>query len=187
MKDKKRLIEELDEHAPSLRPLLESETGFRVPPGYFDQLESEVFRQLDAIGAKPQPVRQAARTHWWQVLQGLYRPRLALALAGVMALALTAWWFFRPQAPTESAATLAANAVSPEDAEAYLLDNLLELEPEQIALVLPGEELPVITIPAPAATPADTKDAPSRELQISPEDLDKLLKDMSDDELEELL
>ncbi len=187
MKEKDRLSEELGKHAPSLQPLLEQDKGLRVPADYFDQLEAGVFRQLDAIGAKPQPLPQRTPAHWWQVLQGLFQPRLALAFAGVVAIALAAWWYFSPSPAAEPALTIAAADISPDDAEAYLMDNLLELDPEQIAFALPGDELPFITIQTPETNNPGEQNAATHELQISPKDLDNLLKDMSDDELEELL
>jgi len=185
MKEKDRLQEELNKHAPLLQPLRERADGLQVPPGYFDDLEAGVFRQLDAIGARRKPMTPRARPGLWSRLQALFQPRIALAFAGVLALALAAWWYFGPQ---QSGGTLtAASDISAEDAEAYLLDNALELEPEQIALALPAEDLPPITIQAPENATSGDPATPVKELQLSPDDLNELLDDMSDDELKELL
>lgn len=185
MKEQQDLYDELQEQAPFLAPLKKKGDGLRVPEGYFDNLEADVFRQLDALGARPNPAAFPAHrrdTSWWQALQRLWQPRLALAFAGVLALALAAWWTFGP-APAAPQPDLAA-ALSAEDMEAYLLDNLLELEPEQIALALPAEEWPPILVDQPGHTaPA----AGQHEIQISPGELENLLRDMSDEELEELL
>ncbi len=79
MKDRENLHDELEEQAPFLRPLKEAGDGLRVPDGYFDQLESEVYRQLDALGARPNPAAFPSgrrETSWWQALQRLWQPRL---------------------------------------------------------------------------------------------------------------
>lgn len=183
---KDELHDELREHAPFLNELRQKDGGMRVPEGYFNNLEDEVFRQLDAIGARRQTAafaRTKAQRSWWQWAQWLWQPRMALAVAGVLALALAAWWYF---GPSENAGpAIAETAISAEDAEAYLLSNPHEFEPEQIALVLPADELPPITLDHNAGNrnPA----APKNELQLSPDDLDALLRDMTDEELEELL
>ncbi len=185
MKERQDLHDELQEQAPFLAPLKKAGDGLRVPQGYFDNLEADVFRQLDALGARPNPAAFPLHRRdisWWQALQRLWQPRLALALAGVLALALVAWWTFGPN-PAVPQPDVAA-ALSAEDMEAYLLDNLLELEPEQIALALPAEEWSPVILDQPRPT---TPAAGQQEIQISPEELEKLLREMSDEELEELL
>ena len=189
MKEKNDLDDELREHAPFLSPLKKGDDGFRGPADYFDNLESEVFRQLDAIGARPNPAVFAGPrkdASWWQVLQGLWQPRLALAFAGVVAVALAAWWYFDPKPAVPDTPALAAE-LSADDAEAYLMDNLLELDPEQIALVLPPDELPPVSLDPSGDAASDTPKTPRQEIQISPDDLDDILRDMSDEELEKLL
>ena len=181
---KDKLHDELREHAPFLNELRQKGDGLRVPDEYFDNLEDDVFRQLDAIGARRKPAAFAKTKQersWWQWTQYLWQPRLALAAATMIAVALSGWWYFNKSA---GPGTVVAN-ISAEDAEAYLLDNLLELDPHQIAMVLPAEELPHISIEAGTA-PQDTK-TDKQELQISPEDIENLLRDMTDEELEELL
>ena len=186
MKERKDLHDELGD-SPLLQALKKNDDGFRVPDDYFDTLESEVYRQLDAIGARRQPAAFAApdrRPSWWQLLQRLWHPRTALAFAGVFAVALAGWWYFTAS-PAVSSTEMAAANLSDEDAEAYLLDNALELDPQQIAQVIPEEELPPIDVSEPGATSAQKSNP--KEIQIRPEDLENVLKDMSDEELEKLL
>lgn len=186
MKKKEDIHDELREQAPFLTPLKKGDDGFRVPADYFDNLEVEVFRQLDAISAQRTPTTFTSNRKglsWWQFMQRLWQPRVALAFAGVIALILTAWWYFTPSPTAITPPIMAAAEISADDAEAYLMDNLLELEPEQIALVLPADELPAITL----EKPGNTNPAANRELQLHPDDLDDLLNDMSDEELESLL
>lgn len=183
---KDELHDELREHAPFLNELRQKDGGLRVPEGYFNNLEDDVFRQLDAIGARRQTAafaRTKAQRSWWQWAQWLWQPRMALAVAGVLTLALAAWWYFGPS--DNAGPAIAAAAISEEDAEAYLLNNPHEFEPEQIAMVLPADELPPISL-EPANGNRNTG-AAKNELQLSPDDLDALLRDMTDEELEELL
>lgn len=181
---KDNLHDELREHTPFLNELRQKQDGLRVPDGYFENLEADVFRQLDAIGARRKPVafaRTYTRRSWWQWMQYLWQPRLALAGGALMAVVLAGWWYFNK--PTEPSAAVAN--ISAEDAEAYLLDNLLDLDQNQIAMMLPADDLLPISI-EPETTPADTK-TNNQELQLSPEDLEKLLRGMTDEELEDLL
>lgn len=181
---KDKLHDELNEHAPFLNELRQKGDGLRVPVDYFDKLENDVFRQLDAIGARRKPAAFAktkADRSWWQWMQYLWQPRFAFATVALLSLALAGWWYFGKPAQPDTVAV----AISAEDAEAYLLDNLLELEASQIAMILPADELLHISIDAEPA-PEDTK-TNKHELQLSPEDLEDLLRDMTDEELEELL
>lgn len=187
---KDKLHDELNEHAPFLNDLRKKEDGLRVPEGYFDGLEDDVFRQLDAIGARRKPASfgktKEARS-WWQWLQSLWQPRTALAVAGVLAVVIAGWWYFSTDADQNTGQHLVAATISAEDAEAYLFDNVLEFEPNQIAMILPEDEWPPISLePLNGTTPQDAT-SPKHDLQISTEDLEDLLRDMTDEELEELL
>lgn len=181
---KDELHDELNEHAPFLNELRQKGDGMRVPADYFDTLNDSVFRQLDAIGARRKPaafIKTKAQRSWWQWMQYLWQPRFALASAVLLSLALAGWWYFSKPAEPE----IAVAAISAEDAEAYLMDNLLELDQNQIAMILPADEMLHISIDA-EPVPADTK-TNKQELQLSPEDLEDLLRDMTDEELEDLL
>ena len=184
MKNEDRLHDELNEQAPFLNTLKQGQDGYQVPANYFDNLEAEVFRQLDAIGATRKPRPATARPSFWQFMQQLWQPRVALSFAGLITIALAAWWYFAPS-QTDASADLMAAQISVDDAEAYLMDNLMELEPEHIAMVLPEESLPAITLDLPS--PQKEKNNPAIELQLSPDDLENLLQDMTDEELKDLM
>lgn len=183
MKNKDRLQDELSEQAPFLNSLEKGKNDYKVPDRYFDNLEAEVYRQIEAIGATRKPAPPVQRPSFWQFMQSLWQPRTALAFAGFLALAMTAWWYFQTNS---TPADFTAAAITADDAEAYLLDNLMELEPEHIAMVLPEDNLPPITIEAPVQKQSGA--APSiEEIEIHPEDLEDLLLDMTDEELKELM
>ncbi len=186
MKKQDHLSDELGEQAPFLGSLKKSPDGFQVPPDYFSGLETEVFRQLEAIGAERKPAAKPARPSIWQLLQSLWQPRLALAFAGMLAVGLTAWWYFRP-APDQAFAPAFASTLTADDAAAYLMDNLMELDPEQIVQVLPAESLPSITLNDSPNNDTNNQPKANPEIQLRPEDLDDLLRDMTDEELKDLL
>lgn len=186
MKKKDPLLDELNEQAPLLGSLKEKlPEPFQVPADYFANIETEVFRQLEAIGAQRKPAPSPARPSLWQLLQSLWQPRIALAFAGVLAVALAGWWYFQPTASTPLDPAFAKVNITADDAEAYLMDNLMELEPEQIAQVMPADGLPTITItPEPNSTAQPHK---AQDIELRQEDLDNLLRDMTDEELRDLL
>lgn len=176
-----KLDDELDDLAPRLREMRQRGDGFQVPPGYFEGLEKDVFRQIDALGARRKVVTAPAaqRTSVWS---WFWQPRLGLALGLLLALVAVIWWW-RP--PGEQPADLAQTEISAEDAEAYLLDNLSEADPDLLASCLSLEESADMEAAGqPAAGPSPT---PVPDADISPEEIQHLLDDMTDEELEELL
>lgn len=177
MKNKQQLQDELNEHAPGLNAFRHKDSGMRVPEGYFESLENSVFAQIEAIGATRRPVvLKKQPLSWWQFLQSLWQPKVALAFAGVLAVVFATWWFWsRPVTDVPYA------HITPEDAEIYLRENLMELDPEQLAVVLPAEQSPAIMLENADGT------APEEPLHLSPEDLEHMLRDLSDEELDQLI
>lgn len=177
MKNKQDLHDELNEHAPWLNEFRHKDSGMRVPEGYFESVEDSVFRQIEAIGATRRPsATKKQRPSLWQALQSLWQPRVALAFAGVLTVVLAAWWFLgKPEMDAQVA------HITAEDAESYLRDNLMELEPEQLAAVLPAEQAPVLLLET------TEENARMDSLSLSPKDLEHLLRDLSDEELDQLI
>jgi len=177
MKSKQQLQDELNEHAPGLNEFRHKDSGMRVPEGYFDSLENSVFAQIEAIGATRRPVvlKKQGRS-WWQFLQSLWQPHVALAFAGVLAVVFAAWWFWG-----KSATEVQYAHITPEDAETYLRENLMELDPDQLAVVLPAEQAPAIILEN------GDENAPDEPLHLSPEDMEHILRDLSEEELNQLI
>lgn len=175
--NKEKLHDELAEHAPTLQGFDPKPDALRVPPGYFDALEDSVFRQLEAVGAQRNRPAPKATPSPWQVLQGLWQPRTALIAASVLALCAAAWWMFRP------ATTIAPvyPVITVEDIESYLLNNPMLLDVEQLAAMLPHEQLPSVVLDP--AQPETGEQA----IHLSPADLEDLLRDMSAEELNNLM
>jgi len=180
MKKKDDLHDELAEHAPWLRDFADKKDSLRVPPDYFASVEDSVFQQLTAIGAMRQPPAPKPRPSLWQMLQALWQPRLALAIAGTLAVLLAAWWLFRP-VETVRRIEQEHPIVTAEDVETYLLENPMVLELDQLVAALPNDQLPVVLLDP---LPSDVSELP---IHLSPEDLENLLRDITSEELNNLI
>lgn len=175
-----RLEDELKDLSPRLRELRQRDAqgGMTTPPDYFEGLENEVFRQLDALGARRTAPAPTPRTAWWHIL---FTPRATLAFGlALLLLAAGGWWLWQQNAHTEDDFTpLAAVEISPEEAETYLLNNAQELEPELLAAHLPDEA---------ELTPAHPESDPKNpdDLELRPEDLENMLDELSEEEIRTL-
>lgn len=171
----------LDDDLPQfLKDLKEKGDGFKVPEGYFEDMEHSVFNRLESSGGSVRPIIKTVKR------PGLFpltiRSRTATALAAALALILAAFWFIcQPQAIQPL--PLASTELTEDDLETYVLENVHDFDPEQLAALSPAEitELPQETEPATPkknGTPSD---------EIRPEDLEKILDEMTDEELEQIL
>lgn len=182
MKQKESLDDELRGLSPLLRELKRGDDGAKVPPGYFDTFESDLFEKIEQRGIRRQTPMQATggRVH----RSVFMNVRMWAAIAATLTLLLTAWWFFRPgNAASDISSGQIARQLSDEEVENYVLENIQEFEAEQLAVLPDNEQLPVTNQP-PSLKPNKRKAAVP---EIAPEDLDNVLKDMSDEELEQLL
>lgn len=174
---KVNLDEELREISPFLHDMKKrgDSDGFRLPDGYFANMEDEVFATLDSIGARRKPVPVPGfgqRLAGW--LAGFWQPKLALAFAGMLAVAVSAWWLLHPN-PADLPAQFAAVEISEEEAETFVLAHVGDFEPHQLAPDSP-EDLP-----------NPIKESLEKDNSLRPEDVEHLLDDLTDAELEELL
>lgn len=187
-KDKELLDQELGDLAPFLRDLRGKDDGFRMPERYFDSLDEEVFKQIDAIGAR-RKVNDSDRATGRGWLSALWQPRVALALGTVVLVVLAAWWWLRPQpAAAPEVLPLASIELTPEELEAYVLDNVTDFEPEQLAALAVLDDEPAE--PAGATQPQSSKPAKKSRVDtddLSPEELEILIDDLTDEELEKML
>ena len=172
---KESLDDELSEISPWLRDMKRQDDGFRVPDDYFESLEARVFARIDGEGARREPVMEAVRGGNW------LRPKMMLAAAAIFVAILAAVWLLRP----EPEVTVASTELSEEDIESYVLANAHEFEPEQLASLQPdtptqSSDMPESSTKMPAKSAVPGND-------ITPEDMEGLLDDMSDEELESIL
>lgn len=165
--------DELKDLAPWLHEMRQSAPngGYQVPEGYFEGLEHEVLGRLGEEHMRPTPALTARRGGGW-----ISASRVWIAAAALVAIA-TALWLLRPTPATQDAASI---VLTEEEVEAYIADKLYEFEVEQLA-TLPDDNT--------ADSPADTHPAaPAATGEgFSPEDVNKYLPDMSEEELEEIL
>lgn len=174
---------ELENLSPELNGLKRRDDGFRLPDGYFEGLEDAVFSKIDATGSSRPPafstVRGGGLRSW------LFRPQAMIAAAALFIIVLTAKWFFIPRpAPAIAPAPVAAQPLSEEEMiEAYVLENIRDFDVNQLAAYAPEDEQ------EPVAQPEEDQHIKQRRPLdgLSPEEVDMLLKEMSDEELENML
>lgn len=175
---KKELLD--DELPPFLRETKEKGDGFKVPEAYFEELEDAVFKRLEAGGDMRRPIMKVSKRSGSFPL--FIRPRTAMALAAGMALVLAAIWFFNQPAAVPSQ-QMAAVELTEEDLESYLLDNVHEFDPEQLAALNTNE---IIETSSENNNDSPKKNQPAAD-DIHPDDLDHILDEMTDEELEQIL
>lgn len=171
---KSSVQEELSQLAPWLRDVRQAAAhdGFQVPEGYWEGLEDRVMARIHAEVASPAPVLTARPGgRWWRA-----RPLWAAA-AAVTAVA-AALWLLRPAPP----ASVAAVDLSEEEVAAYVVENVQEFDVEQLA-TLPHSDWAETDLTPQNLPPA----SPTSEETLHPEDVELLLRDMSEEELESIL
>lgn len=174
MKDKILLNEELKGLSPWLHDLKQRGDGFQVPEGYFDTLEDSVFSRIDAAGNRRAPGLTAKKGG------GFFSLRAISAAAAVLAVVLAATWLFRGR-PAELPAAVVPE-LSEEEIELYVLENIRDFDPAQLASLSPEE-----TEALPPAQPESQRKTEDLLDELSEEELELLLKEMSDEELENML
>ena len=180
---KESIDDELKDLSPLLRELGQQDDGFRLPEGYFGALEDSVFGRVEATGMRRKPLPEAKRG-------GLFarfsRPRIMWAAAAAMAMVLAATWLFTTKPwQREALPVVATQEPTEEEIEAYVLENIRDFDADLLADVPPAAH----TLPeAKPAAPAEAKSKQSDPLDdLSEEELELLLREMSDEELENLL
>jgi hypothetical protein len=177
-----KINDELKELSPLLRDLKQRDDGFRLPEGYFEAVEESVFGRMEAAGVRRQPKLESRQGG---LFARLFQPSVMWAAAAV-ALALAAIWFFKPQTATnENLMATTAPELTAEEIETYVLENINDFDAAQLAAVSAEELVPTVTNPSPVP------EKKSKELEpvddFSEEELELLLKEMSEEELKNLL
>ncbi len=170
------LEEELKSLSPWLRDQSRKPSGMQLPTGYFENLEAAVFDQIEAQNLQ----RSGLTARKGGMLRSILRPRMWAAAAAVAAIAVACWWMLRPQTVAVLPVDTYAEALTDEDIEAYLLENITEFDAGQLASISEFTEQTPNPVPAPGNSAKTTDD-------ISPEELENLLQQMSEEELESLL
>lgn len=166
---------------PFLKVLKGKDDGLKVPEGYFEDMEDAVFARLKSAGDLNHPVLPAKNRSGWYRL--FIRPKAAMAYAAALAMMLAAVWFIRQSTYTVPETLLVSTELTEDDLESYLLENLEEFEPLQLAslsVVEPAE-------PLEEGTPDSSRKNNSTSSEIHPDDLDDILDEMTDEELEQIL
>lgn len=178
--------ESLNDELTNLSPLLLEQKrqgdGFRVPEDYFEGLEDAVFDKIAAMEGQKQTFRPARKKD--NLLRArLFKPYLAIAAAAVFVLVLAAKWLMTPKVvPADSGSAVALEVTEEALIEAYVLENIRDFEAEQLAAI---SDVNLTSEPAPASE--KQPEAGNSIDNLSPEELELLLKEMSEEELESLL
>jgi hypothetical protein len=181
---KKAINDELQNLSPLLREMRQKGDGFRVPEGYFEAVEESVFGRINAAGARRKPVLESKRGGLFGRI--FHSKIIVRAAAAVLVLVLAATWLFKTKHRQSSTfPVVAAQDLTEEEIEAYVLENIHEFEAEQLAALPAVEHTAPHTEPLPAPKPQAKE--PDLLDSLSEEELEILLKDMSDEELEGLL
>jgi hypothetical protein len=130
--------EDFEEELKNLSPFLsdlkkqKKEDGFKTPKYYFDTLADKVIENAQPkTEVTPIYVAQpslATRVSEW--LAGLMQPRLALAYATVLFLAVGGFYFFKSTQKAESCDELAC--LPQEEIKTYISDNINEFDEEML-------------------------------------------------------
>lgn len=178
---KENIHDELAGLSPSLRQMKEKDDGMRMPPDYFEQLQAKMMQQLK----DEQPAPSAQIVPFWAVKTTRFR--MAAAAASVAILLTAGWWYMRP-AETIAPITAVAEpvqmddvALTSEEAQLYIDENILEFDTEMLAAELDAAEMPVDP-----AEKQPLKNNPSK-TQTPDETLDHVLDELTEEELEDLL
>ena len=175
------LHKELEELSPRLSEMKQRDDGFRTPDGYFESLEESVFRKMETLGSQREPLLSVTRGGGLR--RWLLRPQIMIAAAAVFVIVLSAKWFFSPKPVliTPTLPVVAQQLTEEEMIEAYVLENIRDFDVDQLAALAP-EPLN----DSPQTQDLQGKKSPSID-DLSAEELELLLKEMSDEELESLL
>jgi hypothetical protein len=167
--------DEQEKLPPSLRDLKQRGEGRSTPEGYFDGLEDAVFQKIEALGARrpaPAPVRRTLG-RWW------------MAAAAALLLGLCVWRYW----PAANATALPSSTaiLAAEEAEHYLIEHIEEFETEQLALLNEVQSETATDAAKPTNTAKPTKKTKKNTPDISTDDLENAILEMTDQELEEIL
>jgi hypothetical protein len=178
MNTNKDFDEEMNDLPPFLKEMKKNKSGFSVPENYFESVESEVFKNIDAIGARQKAIsikqQGQEKTFFQGVFHALWQPRVGFTLAASFVMAFAAFWFLKPK-QQEQLATYAHVEISEEEAADFVMANIQDFEPNQLA---PENEQDIPSI--------STKNVQD-EIDFDEKDMEKILESISDEDLEELL
>jgi hypothetical protein len=132
--------EDFEEELKKLSPFLsdlkkqKKDDGFKTPKYYFDTLADKVIENAQPktevtpiYVAKPS---LATRVSEW--LAGLMQPRLALAYATVLFLAVGGFYFFKSTQTQNTESCNELSCLPPEEIKTYISDNINEFDEEML-------------------------------------------------------
>lgn len=178
MKQKKQILEELEELSTSLAKLKGEDAGFRVPQNYFSELPDQVMNRIKKE-AEEKPSMSTSLSEWInqlsQQLQWLLRPQYAMALASVAVLLIAGiWWMSKANEGSISELDPLAS-LSQDEIVDYIDENIEHFKLE----ILAETEM--------AASDVNIVPGIPFEDEAVEEYLDEIIDELDDKDLEELL
>lgn len=196
------LHKELAELSPLLNDLRKKKEGFKVPDGYFEQLQVNVLTQLQEekppiVVSNPISVNAKHPSLWEQFLmqlEWLIRPRYAVAFGSVALLIAASWYLFKSNDTINDNCTTLA-CVSDTEIEQYIEENIEDFETEQL---WQSSEDAIAEVTAKTSKTEQEKNTqnPTKKYHLkeaNDEELDEMLDEMiqngelSEEELEDIL
>ena len=182
---KESLDEELGSISPWLNDLKSKGEGFEIPEDYFGDMEESLFARIEAAGPLERPALKPAKRSG--MFASFIRPRAAMAYAAALAVLLAAVWLIRLQTTKAPETVVASAELSEEDIESYLLENVHDFDPDQLAALEPTATESMEEESAPAPSNPGKKAKTIHHEDLHPEDLEQIIDEMSDEELERML
>lgn len=179
MDRKKEIKDELENLSPFLAEM-KKKNSYKVPENYFAELSANVWEEVQKEKVSTQPTPVATTPNWMeQVMQSiavLFQPRMALSLASVAVL-LVAGIFWMNNNPIEVQTVAEGDGLTIEETTNYLAENIDDFDTD-LLMQIELEE-------------SDITDIYDYDQDFEDEDLDAilddLLKDINEDNFDELL
>jgi len=170
-----------DELPHTLKDLRQKGDGMNLPEGYFEHMERAVFARIDASGRLRYPRPLESKSLKWRTF--FNQPKAILAYAAALSLVLAAVWFVRQNESPVPNNLNVGTSLTEEDIEHYLLGNLHEFEVGHLAVLSDAlDSRPQLSNPQ---EKYKNSILPADEIHLG--DLDKILDDMTEEELEDIL
>jgi len=169
---KSNLDQELELLSPMLKKYRDEDDGLKTPGYYFAGFDEKLAERLAKPGVRRhslQELNKPVKRRLWPGIPGL-AASVALIVCAIV-------YFNQNTAPAEQV----NSELTPEDIELYLMENAADFEPEQLAVITE----------APTHSGQSAVTAPATEItekeEIPAEVVEKLMEEMTDAELADLL
>ena len=149
MKNREEIQKELQELSPFLAKIKAQTQEPIVPENYFHALPNQIWEQIKLQPASERIVKQPGiGERFWNALQSVLQPRVAVSLATFVVVLLAGVYFFKPDS-TSVVASADEQELTAEDITNYINNNIHQFDTELLMQatadlpdqsILPGNE-----------------------------------------------